>query len=40
MEIDEFDLDEDEVSDVVKDKVVANVLEAIFMTQKRKVRLE
>jgi hypothetical protein len=40
MEVDEFDLDEDEVSDVVKDKVVANILEAIFMTQRKKVRLE
>lgn len=40
MEVDEFDLDEVEVSDIVKDKVVANILEAIFMTQKKKVRLE
>jgi hypothetical protein len=40
MEVDEFDLDEVEVSDVVKDKVVANILEAIFMTHRKKVRLE
>ena len=40
MEVDEFNLDEVEVSDVVKDKVVASILEAIFMTKRKKVRLE
>lgn len=40
MEADEFNLEENEVSDVVKDKVVANILEAIFMTKRKKVRLE
>jgi hypothetical protein len=40
MEVDEFDLDDIEVSDVVKDKVVANISEAIFMTHRKKVRLE
>ena len=33
-------MEDAEVSDVVKDKVVASILEAIFMTRRKKVRLE
>jgi len=40
MQEDDLNLDEADVSDVVKDKVVANILEAIFMTKRKKVRLE
>lgn len=40
MQEEDFDLDDAEVSDKVKDKVVASVLEAIFMTKRKKVRLE
>lgn len=40
MQEDDLNLEDAEVSDVVKDKVVANVLEAIFMTRRKKVRLE
>lgn len=40
MQEDDLNLEDADVSDVVKDKVVANILEAIFMSRRKKVRLE